>query len=219
MDLIAGEINVIKEFIHSGDLVFDVGAFHGEWTNEVLKRYSDVILHQFEPIPKSFNQLVNNFSNCVQNNCAVSDKIGITLFYDYYTCPVLSTIHRRNNQIEKSLGLIVKEIEVLTTTIDCYCKQRNIEQINFLKIDTEGNEFAVLQGAEKLLADRKINYIQFEYGGCYIDAGVTLKEVFNFLINKEYKLFKISHDELIFIEKFEPELENYEYSNFLAKAT
>jgi hypothetical protein len=89
-----------------------------------------------------------------------------------------------------------------------------ITQIDFLKIDTEGHELDVLQGSEKMLSEGRIKCIQFEYGGTYLDANITLEQVFNLLKKYNYKISKLGNSE---IENFTSNLENYTYSNFLAK--
>jgi len=65
-DLLDGEIKVIQEHIYSGNIVFDVGAYVGEWSNEVLKRFPNVIIHQFEPSPESFKNLLKNSQNNIK---------------------------------------------------------------------------------------------------------------------------------------------------------
>lgn len=46
-----------------------------------------------------------------------------------------------------------------TDRIDDYCKNKNIEHIHFLKIDTDGYDFGVLNG----VGDVKLDMVQFEY--------------------------------------------------------
>ena len=47
-----------------------------------------------------------------------------------------------------------------------------------MKIDVEGAELDVLLGAKELLNKGHIDYLQFEYGGTFVDANVTLRQVF-----------------------------------------
>ena len=54
------------------------------------------------------------------------------------------------------------EISVQTQTLDNFCSNINIDNIDVLKIDTEGNELNVLKGAEKLLSEGKIKLIYVE---------------------------------------------------------
>ena len=56
----------------------------------------------------------------------------------------------------------INEFEVKTTTIDDYCSDNNIDKIDVLKIDVEGYEYNVLQGARKMLESHSIEMIIFE---------------------------------------------------------
>ena len=67
-----------------------------------------------------------------------------------------------------------------------------------------------------LLDNLQIDILQFEYGGTYIDAGITLKEVIKFLSRKGYRSFKIIPDGLINITEWKDEFENYQYANYCA---
>lgn len=60
-----------------------------------------------------------------------------------------------------------------------YIVEKNIQHIDFIKIDTEGFELSVLKGFEDCLTNVKI--IQFEYGGTYLDNNIKLVEVKNYL--------------------------------------
>ena len=51
------------------------------------------------------------------------------------------------------------EINVHTQTLDNFCLEEKINNIDVLKIDTEGNELNVLKGAKKLLLEN-INLIE-----------------------------------------------------------
>ena len=101
-------------------------------------------------------------------------------------------------------------------TIDNFCETKFIDKISFLKIDVEGNELNVLLGAQKLISSGKINYIQFEYGGTYIDAKILLKDIFEFFKNKPYTINKIMQKNTKEIKEYNQILENFQYSNFLA---
>ena len=58
-----------------------------------------------------------------------------------------------------------EEIEVQTQQIDNFCKLNNIERIDLLKLDTDGTEYEILLGAEKLLSEGKIGLIYTEISG------------------------------------------------------
>ena len=181
------EITNIKKYIKPKDIVFDVGACIGEWSDAVLQVCPDVNIHQFEPVPQAFIQLKNE--SLFRNKFALSNKVGQIEFYHYPSQPMLSTEFRRSSKVEHLFSLVPDKIIVNTTTIDAYCIEHQIHKINFLKIDVEGNEFAVLEGAEEMLQAGNIDYIQFEYGACFYDAGISFQQVWELLTSYGFKVF------------------------------
>ena len=216
------ELKIIENFIASGNVVFDIGANIGSWTNQVLNICPDVQIHLFEPAPPIYQTLIQNLAEPIKsgqlvlNNLAIAHQPEIREFYYYEKSSGWSTFHRRF-EIEKQYNIQSPQpFQVLTATLDDYVQTRGIKRINFLKIDTEGGELEVLRGATNLLQKGKVDYIQFEYGGTFVDANITLKQVFDLLQKFRYTIFKILPAALQPLPQFSPEYENYEYSNFLA---
>lgn len=100
-------------------------------------------------------------------------------------------------------------------TIDAYCLHNNISTIDYLKIDVEGHEFKVLQGAQRLLGSRAIRYVQFEFNSCAIFERVFLKDIFDMLLKQGYTVYKITPQGLILIENWNWCLETLGQSNYL----
>jgi FkbM family methyltransferase len=218
----SGEFKVIQKCIHSNQVVFDVGANIGAWSQAVLKQCPTAKLHLFEPALPTYQQLLKNcayrmqLGNLSLNNIALSNQEGLQTFCFYPDKPSWSTFYRRS-EIEATQQLSPAQlIPVLQTTLDRYCQRHSIHRIHFLKIDVEGSEFDVLQGAVSLLKQGKIDYLQFEYGGTYKNAQITLKQIFEFLNRCRYLIFKIHPNRLEYIPEFFPSSENFAYSNFLA---
>ncbi|VXD18746.1 hypothetical protein PL8927_610008 [Planktothrix serta PCC 8927] len=218
----SGEIEIIHRYISDHQVIFDVGAYIGDWTKEVVKTASNLEIHLFEPNPIAYHKLLQNLhqfsspdTQLVPQNMGVGCQEGVQTFYRYGSLPVLSTLYRRV-AVEQE-GLQTPEaFTILTTTLDQYCQRQAIERINYLKIDVEGGELDVLLGAEVLLKANRIDYIQFEYGGTYIDANITLKQVFEYLQQFRYSIFKIKPNQLEYIPEFNSEHETFAFSNFLA---
>ena len=53
--------------------------------------------------------------------------------------------------ITGNLGKKFETFKVQSDTLDNYCKDNQIEKIDILKIDTEGSELDILQGAQNIL--------------------------------------------------------------------
>jgi hypothetical protein len=67
------------------------------------------------------------------------------------------------------------------------------------------------------LSTGRIGVIQFEYGGAYLDAGARLREVFDLLTFHGGRLFRIMPYGLEPCVRFEPQMENFQYSNWIAR--
>jgi len=81
---------------------------------------------------------------------------------------------------------------VTVTTVDSFCAERRISRIDFMKIDTEGHDLAVLQGSVRALAESAISVILVE---CSMNAEnkfhVGLMEMHRFLEGADYRMFGI----------------------------
>lgn len=210
-----GEQMVIKQFIKNNDVVFDVGANKGEWSSTVIAEYPAVTLYCFEPIPYLNQQLNKTLpKNCHILGCALSNKNDHILFYVNTTITELSSFHYRPHFDEQKHHIV--PITIPTYQLDTWISEHHIPHINFMKIDTEGHELAVIQGAQLMLTNQAIDLLQFEYGGTYQDAGITLKQIFDELISHNYHLFRISSNGLIACSKWQDCLENNRYCNYLA---
>lgn len=211
-----GEL-LMMDIIFPGDVVFDVGAHTGEWSHHLLTRQPSVSLHCFEPVPLLFNELEKNISHAsvLKYNVGLSSNSEVSTFYYYPKHPGLSTLHRRP-KVEENLQMdpIIFDVDLLR--LDSFCQYAGITHIDFVKIDTEGNEWNVLLGAQSMLEKRAIDFIQFEYGGCYLDSKTFLKDIYTLLSVHGYTLYRIVPFGLIQIDGWRNELENFRYSNYLA---
>ena len=211
-----GELSFIEDNKEKFDVIFDVGANVGEWTAFVSKKAPKAKIYSFEPSKQTFQTLSSNkFSNLVTLcNIGLGDKDETKDFFVYGNDSTLNSVFSRDVDI---VGLKEKfEIEKASfETLDSFCLKNDINKISFLKIDTEGNELSVLKGAESFIKNGKVDYIQFEYGGTYIDAHILLKDVFDFFKNTPYLIFKMMQNNLKPCEDYSEEFENFQYSNYV----
>ena len=210
-----GEKLVLSTLLE-GDVVFDVGANIGDWSMAVLSDHPKIALYAFEPIPELSAIVKQRLGDRVANYLfSLSDRLGTASFAYYPSCAAFSTLHRRY-EVEKAHGMAPLLLTVPLETLDHFTSEHKIPRINFLKIDTEGNERNVLLGAKKLLEKKAVDIIQFEYGGTYLDSKTTLHQVYNYLQRHGYTIYRIASFGLIEIPRWRQALENYAYSNYLA---
>lgn len=212
-----GEALVAQKLIKEGDIVFDVGANIGDWSKCILAYKPNVHIYAFEPIPAIYEHYKKNLplvDHIRAYNAALSNYDGQAQFCYYPDAHSMSTLYLR-----EVVKLKHQKITVDTIKLDTFCENNNIDRIDFLKIDTEGAEFDVVQGAQRMLNEQRISYIQFEYGGTYPDAKITLQEVIRFLSSLNYILFKILPDGLVHIARWESYIEDFQYANFCAIAS
>lgn len=215
---INGEIHFLRNNLRDKDIVFDVGAKIGEWTKFVLKFNKNIYIHCFEPSNYAFKQLVkNNFPiNIICNNLGLSSKKEEKFLYSIKKGAGLNSLYQRKSFIErigKNSELYKEKISL--DTLENYCKQKNINHIDFLKVDVEGHEYEVLEGGKKMFENSQVNIIQFEYGGTYIDAHIFLKDIFDLFEGLNYNFYKIYPKNVRFIKSYRPKYENFQYQNWL----
>ncbi len=209
-----GEELVLKGILSPKSIVFDVGASYGNWSLMALQINPDIQLYSFEPLPKVFQQLKMNLNSspALPYNMAFSNQLGRSQFYE---CDGAES-EGSGFFLSPQLASKAKLIEVDTQTIDSFCAIHEISQIDYLKIDTEGGELRILQGAASMLMNHRIIALQFEYGGTYPNAHITLKEVIQFLTQAGYAIFRMSSSGIINIAQWDNSLENFQYANYFA---
>jgi FkbM family methyltransferase len=145
-----------------GEVFVDVGAYRGVFTKGLSKHFRNVMA--FEPDPHSYELLsfeTRKLHNVSLFRTAISDTDGETTLYSgEQPCP--SILSEFEYAPESTGGHTVYRgthgITVKTSRLDTLFN----EKIDLLKIDVEGAEFLVLQGASRLLREGQIRRIVVE---------------------------------------------------------
>ncbi len=210
-------LNLLKDKVFAGKenlTLFDVGANIGKYTNELLNVFPTATIHSFEPAVSTFGELKKNITSdrVVLNNMGLSDKKGeAVLYYDEETSGAASLFKRQMDY--RNVDFSLSE-EVKISTVEDYCNEKGIDNIDFLKIDVEGNEIPVLKGAGSLLDNRKVSAIQIEFGGANIDSRTYFRDFWN-LLHERYHVYRIVIDGIYEITRYEEQLEIFTCTNFL----
>lgn len=146
--------NFMLNFVKEGDFVMDIGAHVGSYTKLLSKLVGDSgKVYAFEPTPRTFKTLWNNTrydKNVITNNFALLNEKKEIFFEDYG--PGYSYFNGFKKREAKEISsLKSKEIKVEAITLDSYFFKNKIDRCNFIKIDAEGAESLILEGAANIL--------------------------------------------------------------------
>tara|TARA_B100000427_G_scaffold327287_1_gene337688 strand:+ start:971 stop:1711 length:741 start_codon:yes stop_codon:yes gene_type:complete len=178
-------------------IIFDIGAYIGDTIDLFKSSFPGSYIHAFEPFDESFYSLENRFGKndeIALNNLAVGDcseeKTRMYITNNRGSSSLLKPEKGANSFWDGNPLLIEKELKVGTITIDHYCHKNNIEKINILKIDVQGNEIKVLKGAEGMLERKRIKLIftEISIAPNYKEQS-SIDELIRLLKNYQYKIF------------------------------
>lgn len=176
-------------------VVFDVGCFQGNFSRNLKKKMKSKKVHFYlfdaNPLLK-----IEDFK---YNNIALSKTKKISNFHLNSFFPSsgssLKKIVKQDkywNLTRKFLSLNIgkdfKTFKVHTDTLDNFCKKKKIKKIDILKIDVEGAEMDVLNGANKIL--NNTNILQVEILGTKDNFKRKYEILIKFLKKKKFKLIK-----------------------------
>ncbi|MBL7843761.1 MAG: FkbM family methyltransferase [Cyclobacteriaceae bacterium] len=175
----------------------DIGCHEGSFL-ELFLKYAQHGRHwAFEPLPDYFEQLKTRFKTVSLHNFALSDQEDTTVFYKAVGAEAMSGFQLQHYPVSAQ----VEELHVTTKKLDSVIPENTL--IDFIKIDVEGAELQVLKGAVQTIA-RCRPVIMFEFARVHVEAyGVTSREMFDFFLANNYKLFRLDQGEEYSQEGFE----------------
>lgn len=154
--------NFVLEHLKPGSVFIDIGANIGVFTiPAALKVGPTGCVVAIEPSPRVFpflqqNLSFNGLSNVRSIQCAAFN-------FDKQTVPFYEAPVDQFGMGSLGAQFDVNPIPVLTHTLDYILSEQMIRQVDLIKVDVEGFEAAVFQGAEKLLTGNKPPIVVFEF--------------------------------------------------------
>jgi FkbM family methyltransferase len=220
----SGEENamrIIAERINSKSnlTIFDVGANVGKYTNIFVSYLKTTYkVYCFEPLDTTFDLLKSNVAqnkNIVPLCLGLGDKTEETVIYTNDKTNTHSSLIPRDMSHWGSEFNLSKSHKISITTLDEYRANNQIDFIDFLKLDVEGFEWHFFNGAKNTISNKKIGILQFELGVCAVDGKYFFKDIY-YLLNKNYRIYRITKNNLYEIKFYKEQYEVFLTTNYLA---
>jgi len=189
-----GVSRLIQGLAKSGGLMIDVGANYGYYSCIWASLWPSNQVIAFEASPKNLAPLQKNIANNQLDQqiqiypLALSNQVGTLSFNigpDNQTG--WGGLSKENN---------ANTVEVEVTTLDEIMKHYDHQLISLLKIDVEGADTWVLEGAQQLLSNKKIRHIVFEENLSRMSQlGIEKGQAQNLLHEHGYCIQKLGNNE------------------------
>ena len=198
-------INFFKnKFNYDISVLIDVGAHHGETVYLFNKNFNIKSIISFEASPKNYNEFLKkskNIKNLKIFNIALGNETKLIDFNDHFETQssTVSEINQNSDYSKKKFFFLnpfnnkknkINIIKIKMDRLENFLKKSNINEIDILKIDTEGYDFNVIKGLGDSI--KLVKYIYFEHH--FHDMLIkeyNLSDIHNYLIkNNFYKILK-----------------------------
>jgi len=151
LDWFEDEIHFIREFTKPGMNLLDIGANYGVYTLSMANKMNGQgKLWSFEPCKATVDCLDasiqdNGFENIELIQAALSNKKGSAFFYTQDNAEMNSL---SAEDISSENG---EEVDL--TTLDIWAEANNWPEIDFVKLDAEGEEVRILEGGARFFEE------------------------------------------------------------------
>lgn len=140
-------------------VVFDVGGYRGDWSDEIIKRYNPFI-YIFEPVSEYYSLIVNRFCN---NPKVKVYNFGLSNENKIENIAILSDASSTYKLSNTYLSIELRDIKI-------FLQEENIEFINLIKINIEGGEYPLLTRLIEQEIILKIHDLQVQFHDFYPNA-------------------------------------------------
>jgi len=153
---------LLKKILPENPIIIEAGAQFGEDTVWMSELWSAGTIYAFEPSPISFMELEKiaaKANNIVAVPLALSDKKG---YFSFYLAGGASSLLKPQDSFNTDYfhSDLDHPITVQTITLNEWAYQNNVETIDFMWLDMEGNELNALKGSLSLLKKVKLIYTE-----------------------------------------------------------
>jgi FkbM family methyltransferase len=221
-----GELLIARQFLGGVDrnapiCAMDVGANIGDYSAALLEfllpegTERPVRWIAFEPFPETAQTLKGRLRPWLDRRVAQIEELALSDQSGVGQLLVLGANEGTNSLVAVADGTDRLPHRVLLETLDQFCQKQGIDQIDWLKIDAEGHDAAILAGADRMFSSRRIGAAQFEYNWRWVGDRKFLRDVFEMADRWGYRVGKVTYLGLELYDGWRPELETFVENNFL----
>jgi len=164
-----------KTFINKETpIIFDIGAHNFNDSINIKINFPSATVYAFEAYKNNCEKFGTNAinHNIQVFNLAISDKVGKTKFYNSetlngmeWTCSgsILQPTKEEGVTIHPGLIYNREGIDVETVTIEYFCEENDIDNVDFIHMDIQGAEYYAIKGMGERIKPKIIYCETFEY--------------------------------------------------------
>lgn len=179
-------------------VVLDIGANIGAFSLPLAARAKRGTVHSFEPTSSATTRLqrnieLNGLHNVVVNQCAASsgsDAMSLWVPEAHWKGRLYNSGRTSAYVGEASPGW--RREEVAAIRLDDYVARQRLQRVDAIKIDVEGAELDVLEGASGLIRDFRPIVVMEMNDGPLRAAGRSVAEVLQFWRDHGYRMGTIA---------------------------
>ncbi len=180
--------------------IVDAGANRGQFSLAASSIHNDVIIHAFEPLPgpaKIFNKIFYNHDNIILYKTAIGNsnkKLKMHISNKDDSSSLLEISDVQLHYYPDTNEVNTQHVDV--SKLENYLKASDISAPSLLKIDVQGFELEVLQGAEGILDNFNYIYCECSYLPLYNNQPLV-NDIIIFLSRYDFALIGAYNNNIV----------------------
>lgn len=200
---------LIASFLPNNPIILEAGAHKGRDTLKMVKQWPQGTFYCFEPVPAMFellNKAVDGMPHVHCYQLALAGSNGTATFHvSSGRSDAASSLYEPAEYALEHPDTIFNDITVKTSTLDSWATEHKVKRIDFMWLDMQGGELAMLQAGTNVLKTvtaicSEVNLIERYAGAPLYSTYKAWMESQGFYVAYEH-LFKTTWGNVLFVRK------------------